>query len=68
MKHISPCGAWLCIMLLLLIPSGLKAQYADEEYRMEVGGYLGGVAYMGDANTVKRSNAGHVLPFPAIGL
>ena len=43
MKHISPCGAWLCIMLLLLIPSGLKAQYADEEYRMEVGGYLSAI-------------------------
>ena len=41
--------AWMW-MLLLLIPIGVKAQYADEEYRMEVGARLGGTSYMGDAN------------------
>ena len=39
----------LCVVLLLA-PFTLSAQYADEEYRMEVGGRLGGMAYMGDAN------------------
>lgn len=40
------------LLLLLILFGGMsaKAQYADEEYRMELGGRLGGVAYMGDAN------------------
>lgn len=41
--------AWMWV-LLLLMPIGVKAQYADEEYRMEVGARLGGTSYMGDAN------------------
>ena len=40
----------LCVVLLLAPFTTLSAQYADEEYRMEVGGRLGGMAYMGDAN------------------
>lgn len=48
------------MLLLLLVPATLRAQYADEEYRMEVGGRLGGTAYMGDAN---YSN-----PFKEMGL
>ncbi|MBQ8866695.1 MAG: outer membrane beta-barrel protein [Bacteroidaceae bacterium] len=42
--------AWMWVLTLLLMPATLKAQYADEEYRMEVGARLGGTAYMGDAN------------------
>lgn len=42
--------AWMWVLTLLLMPAALKAQYADEEYRMEVGARLGGTAYMGDAN------------------
>lgn len=42
--------AWMWVLMLLLMPATLKAQYADEEYRMEVGARLGGTAYMGDAN------------------
>lgn len=42
--------AWMWVLTLLLMPATLKAQYADEEYRMEVGARLGGIAYMGDAN------------------
>ena len=51
-ERIIPRGnVWLCLMTLLLgMPVVMNAQYADEEYRMEVGGYLGGAAYMGDAN------------------
>ena len=49
MKRLFPRGAWLWVVLMML-PFGLKAQYADEEYRMEVGARLGGMAYMGDAN------------------
>ncbi len=37
-------------LFLLLIPAMATAQYADEEYRMELGARLGGIAYMGDAN------------------
>ncbi len=35
---------------LLLVPTIATAQYADEEYRMELGARVGGIAYMGDAN------------------
>lgn len=50
--RISPRGnAWLWLMILLMgVPVATNAQYADEEYRMEVGARLGGTAYMGDAN------------------
>ena len=60
--RISPRGnAWLWLMILLMgIPVAMNAQYADEEYRMEVGARLGGTAYMGDAN---YSN-----PFKEMGL
>lgn len=62
MTHfISPRNAWLwMVVLLLLAPTALKAQYADEEYRMEVGARLGGMAYMGDAN--------YTNPFKEMGM
>lgn len=41
-------GILLLLALFSVLP--LKAQYADEEYRVELGGRLGGMAYMGDAN------------------
>lgn len=40
----------LLFLLAILGVVPVKAQYADEEYRMELGGRLGGMAYMGDAN------------------
>lgn len=43
-------SARLWMLLWMLMPLALQAQYADEEYRMEVGARLGGTAYMGDAN------------------
>lgn len=43
-----PIVALLLLLLFGMLP--VKAQYADEEYRMELGGCLGGMAYMGDAN------------------
>lgn len=49
MNRLSLRSVWLW-MALLMMPFSLKAQYADEEYRMQVGGRLGGMAYMGDAN------------------
>ena len=45
---------------ILLMPATGKAQYADEEYRMELGVRLGGCFYMGDAN--------YTTPFKEMGL
>ncbi len=49
----------VCILLLSLFPLSLKSQ-SNEEYKMELGGALGGSFYMGDANYSK--------PFKNIGL
>ena len=45
---------------ILLMPATGKAQYADEEYRMELGVMLGGCFYRGDAN--------YTTPFKEMGL
>lgn len=49
----------LCILLLSLPLAGLYAQ-DEEEYKMELGGGLGGSFYMGDAN--------YTTPFKNIGI
>ena len=49
----------LCILLLSLPLPGLYAQ-DEEEYKMELGGGLGGSFYMGDAN--------YTTPFKNIGI
>lgn len=48
------------LLALLLLPAAVRAQYADEEYRMELGVRLGGCFYMGDAN--------YTTPFKDMGL
>lgn len=41
----------LCLVLLLVLPAQVvRAQYVDEEYKMDLGVMLGGSFYMGDAN------------------
>ena len=45
------CCRFIKILIAFsFIPVSLYAQYADEEYRMEIGARLGGISYMGDAN------------------
>lgn len=48
------------IVAIACLPAWARAQYADEEYRMELGVRLGGCFYMGDAN--------YTTPFKDMGL
>lgn len=52
MKTIKIIRYRVCLLLLAIsmMPMSMKAQYADEEYKMELGVRLGGCYYLGDAN------------------